>query len=328
MVPLCHTFSNGSQHLKQLGFLVIQQDQPRLWQADDIDWIRGVATQLSELIYQHQNQQPEPSHLNHHWIQPSPSLTVPAQLHQSIRQQVNQLQELNQLKEEFISTMNHELRTPLTAMSLAIRMLRQPKLPAKRRQKYLDILEQQCNQEIDLINDLLSLQQLESNPAYIQKQSIDVILLIQTLAQDFEQKWASKSLTLKLDCPLNSLMVHTDPESLHRILLELLTNAGKYSYPNTIVSLKVEYHVHATVNRLVLTLTNIGDGILPTDIHYIFEKFRRGQGITKQAVPGTGLGLALVKCLVNHLHGTIEVASQPLDSSHQAMISFTVTLPD
>lgn len=328
MVPLYHTFSNGSQHLKRVGFLVVQQDQPRLWQVDDIEWIRWVATQLSQLIHQHQSRQPEPSRLNHHSVQPSSSLTVPAQLHQSIRQQVDQLQELNQLKEEFISTMNHELRTPLTAMSLAIRMLRQPKLPAKRRQKYLDILEQQCNQEIDLINDLLSLQQLESNPAYIQKRSIDVILLIQTLAQDFDQKWASKSLTFNLDCPLNSLMVHTDPESLNRILLELLTNAGKYAHPDTTVSLKVEYHVQATVNRLVLTLTNIGDGILPTDINYIFEKFRRGQGITKQAVPGTGLGLALVKCLVNHLNGTIEVASQPLDNSPQAMISFTFTLPD
>ncbi|MEQ8536684.1 MAG: ATP-binding protein [Coleofasciculus sp. D1-CHI-01] len=328
MVPLFHTFSNGSQHLKRVGFLVVQQDQPRLWQGDDIEWIRWVATQLSELIHQHQSQTPEPSHLNHHSVQPSPCLTVPAQLHQSIRQQVDQLQELNQLKEEFISTMNHELRTPLTAMSLAIRMLRQPKLPAKRRQKYLEILEQQCNQEIDLINDLLSLQQLESNPAYIQKRSIDVILLIQTLAQDFQEKWASKSLTFNLDCPLNSLMIHTDPESLNRILLELLTNAGKYSYPDTSVSLKVEYHVHAAVNRLVLTLTNIGDGILPTDINYIFEKFRRGQGITKQAVPGTGLGLALVRCLVNHLNGTIEVASQRLDNSQQAMISFTLTLPD
>jgi signal transduction histidine kinase len=328
MVPLCHTFSNGSQHLKRLGFLVVQQDQPRLWQGDDIEWIRWVATQLSELIHQHQSRQPEPYRLHHHSVQPSPCLTVPAQLHQSIRQQVDQLQELNQLKEEFISTMNHELRTPLTAMSLAIRMLRQPKLPAKRRQKYLDILEQQCNQEIDLINDLLSLQQLESNPAYIQKRSMDVILLIQTLAQDFEEKWASKSVKLNLDCPLNSLMIHTDPESLNRILLELLTNAGKYAHPDTTVSLKVEYHVHATVNRLVLTLTNIGDGILPTDINYIFEKFRRGQGITKQAVPGTGLGLALVKCLVNHLNGIIEVASQPLDNSHRAMVSFTLTLPD
>ncbi|MEQ9486887.1 GAF domain-containing protein [Coleofasciculus sp. F4-SAH-05] len=55
MVPLYHTFSNGSQHLKRLGFLVVQQDQPRLWQVDDIEWIRWVATQLSELIDQHQN---------------------------------------------------------------------------------------------------------------------------------------------------------------------------------------------------------------------------------------------------------------------------------
>jgi signal transduction histidine kinase len=68
--------------------------------------------------------------------------------------------------------MSHELRTPLTAMSLAIRMLRQPNVPLERRDKYLEILEQECNKEIDLINDLLSLQRLESNQSQLQPQKL------------------------------------------------------------------------------------------------------------------------------------------------------------
>jgi signal transduction histidine kinase len=84
------------------------------------------------------------------------SLEVQAKLYEKTRQQIDQLQQLNQLKEEFMSSMSHELRTPLTTMSLAIRMLRQPELPLERREKYLEILEQECNKEIDLINDLLS----------------------------------------------------------------------------------------------------------------------------------------------------------------------------
>jgi signal transduction histidine kinase len=86
-------------------------------------------------------------------------------------------------------------------MSLAIRMLRQPTLPPERRQKYLEILEQECNKEIELINDLLSLQQLEADQASIQLEKIDLIRLLDPLAQSFEQKWADKRLTLKVESP-------------------------------------------------------------------------------------------------------------------------------
>ncbi len=335
IVPLLGAPSNAALAAPILGFLVLQHDQPRSWYTDELELVKWVSAQVSASLIHHQTLWQVQSLVEDRTAQLQQSLEVQAKLYEKTRQQIDQLQQLNQLKEEFMSSMSHELRTPLTTMSLAIRMLRQPALPVERRDKYLEILEQQCNQEIDLINDLLSLQRLESNQAHIQPQKIDLMLLIRELAESFEQKWADKRLTLSIEGSVRSpsvgqtqsLMLNTDPDSLNRILLELLTNAGKYSDPDTTVHLQVTHQVQPSVNQVVLTLTNSGPGISPADLSHIFDKFRRGQGVTQKAVQGTGLGLALVKCLVEHLNGTIDVKSSPSENSQTSLTSFTLTLP-
>lgn len=327
MVPLVGAQSNAPLAGTMLGFLVLQHPQPRPWHTDEIELVKWVSTQVSATIIQNQTLRQVQALVEERTAQLQQSLEAQGKLYQTTRQQMEQLQQLNQLKDEFTSTMSHELRTPLTTMSLAIRMLRQPTLPSQRREKYLEILEQQCHREIELINDLLDLQRLESDQSQIQLQKIDLMLLIKELAQSFEQKWADKRLTLTVETPERSLLLNTDPDSLNRILLELLTNAGKYSDPDTIVCLKVTHQVQQSENQVVLTLTNTGPGISPTDLTHIFEKFRRGQGVTQQAVQGTGLGLALVKCLVHNLNGTIDVESCPSENSQTFFTSFTLTLP-
>jgi signal transduction histidine kinase len=310
-----------------LGFLVLQHHQPRSWHTNEIELVKWVSTQVSTTLIQNQTLRQVQSLVDDRTAQLQRSLEVQAKLYEKTRRQIDQLQQLNQLKEEFMSSMSHELRTPLTTMSLAIRMLRQPELPLERRQKYLSILEQECNKEIDLINDLLSLQRLESDQSHLQPQKIDLMLMIKEMAESFEQKWVGKRLTLSVESPAPSLMLNTDPDSLNRILLELLTNAGKYSDPDTKVCLQVTQQAQQSGNQVVLTLSNTGTGIQETDLKHIFDKFRRGQGVTQKAVQGTGLGLALVKCLVQHLNGTIDVSSCPSEDSQTSIISFTVTLP-
>jgi signal transduction histidine kinase len=178
-----------------------------------------------------------------------------------------------------------------------------------------------------LINDLLKLQQLESNQATLKLETIDVKFKIRELAQLFEQEWADKGLAIQLDIPKAPLQLQTDIESFERILQELLTNAGKYSNPDTTVVLKVSHQVEQQVERIVLSLTNTGSGIAPEDMTYIFDKFRRGQGVTQRAIQGTGLGLALVKCLVQHLNGSIDATSSAINNSSAYETCFTLTLP-
>lgn len=309
-----------------LGFLVLQHFGDRLWRSEELALVELVSTQLSNAIIQSQTLRQVQGLVEERTAQLQRSLEVQAKLYEKTRQQLEQLRQLNELKDEFVSTMNHELRTPLTSMSLAIRMLRQSTaLPPERQAKYLDILEQQCNQEINLVSDLLKLQELESHQAPLNLETIDLKPKIDYLADSFKEKWANKGLNITLDLP-TSLLLQTDADSFERILQELLTNAGKYSDPDTTIILKATHSGDSQNKQVVFTLTNFGPGISPEDVTQIFDKFRRGKGVTQQAIQGTGLGLALVKSLVQHLNGAIAVSSNP--TSHPAWETrFTLTLP-
>jgi signal transduction histidine kinase len=309
-----------------LGSLVFQHSQ-RLWSLEDITLVKLVAAQISTAIIQSRALQQIQSVVQERTAQLQRSLDVQAKLYEKTRQQVEQLRRLNQEREEFLSTISHELRTPLTSMTLAIRMLRQADLSPERRDRYLDILEQQCVQETQLINDLLALRKLEANSAEAQLQKLDLRYLIQDVVQSAEAHLAEKNLTLELDLPTKPLIVYTEADSFSRILTELLTNAQKYSVADSKIQLQVVHELSSAISQVVLLLKNTGAGILPDELPYIFDKFRRCQGVTKQAIQGTGLGLALVKGLVEHLGGTIAATSQPLDQRTDWQTCFTVTLP-
>lgn len=293
-----------------LGCLVFQHSQ-RLWSLEDITLVKLVAAQISTAIIQSRTLQQIQAVVQERTAQLQHSLDVQAKLYEKTRQQVEQLRRLNTEREEFLSTISHELRTPLTSMTLAIRMLRQADLSPERRDKYLDILEQQCVQETQLINDLLALRKLETHSTTAQLQKLDIRYLVRDIAQSLEADLAAKNLILDLDLPAKPLTVYTESDSFNRILTELLTNAYKYSDPNSHIQLQVIHESNPTASQVILLLKNTGAGIAPNELPYIFDKFRRCQGVTKQAIQGTGLGLALVKRLVEHLGGTIAATSQP-----------------
>ncbi|HAX79636.1 MAG TPA: histidine kinase [Cyanobacteria bacterium UBA11372] len=311
-----------------LGFLVLQQRLPRVWLKEELELVELVSAQLSIAILGSQMQRQILALVEERTTHLQSNLAVQAKWYEKTRQQLEQQRQLNQLKDEFIDTVSHELKTPLTKMRMAIQNLRRPALPADKQARYLDILEQQCNQEINLIQDLLALQQLESKKVRLQVQRVDLKYLIGDLAQSFAATWADKGLTLAVESPERSLMLQTDLDSLTRILQELLTNAGKYSDPETTVNLKVACQVDGQSPQIVVSVSNIGAGISAPEQTQIFEKFRRGQGVTSQAIAGTGLGLALVKSLVQHLNGTIAVSSSPSQQYQDAWETcFTLSLP-
>lgn len=310
-----------------LGCLVLQHHQLRSWSFEDIAFVKLVAAQLSTAIIQTRTLQQIQAVVQERTAQLQRSLEVQAKLYEKTRQQVEQLRRLNEEREEFLSTVSHELRTPLTSMTLAIRMLRQAELSPERRSKYLDILEQQCIQETQLINDLLALRKLETSSTSAQLQKLDVRYLIRDLAQSVEESFAERGLTLELDLPDKPLTLYTESDSLNRVLTELLVNAKKYSESGSSILFQVSYEPSLADSKVVLSLRNIGAGILPDELPHIFDKFRRGQGVTKQAIQGTGLGLALVKGLVEHLGGAIAASSQPIGSGSSWQTCFTITLP-
>jgi signal transduction histidine kinase len=329
MMPLMGNASNDNKLPLVLGFLVLQHDSARPWGTNEIELVNWISIQISTAMIHSQTLSRVQSIVDERTARLKWSLEVQAKLSEKMRQQIEQLRQLNELKDDFLNSMSHELKTPLTSMKMAIKMLRQPGLPEASKEKYLNILEQEWNREYNLIKDLLTLQQVESENFQVHPQELDLDEIVQQLARSFEQKWqADKGLTLTLESSGSPLTLYTDSESLQQILDELLLNAGKYSNPDTSVSLKVTRQVTPKNHQIEITVSNYGAGISPQELPYIFDKFRRGKGVTDRAVPGTGLGLTLVKYLVEHLNGTIEISSTPVeDNSSTFVTSFTVILP-
>ncbi len=309
---------------KVLGFLVLQQAAPRNWQPAELNLVEMVCAQVSNAIIQSQTLRQVQTVVDERTAKLKSSLELQAKLHEKTRQYVGQLREINELKDEFLSNMSDRLRYPLTNMLMSIKNLRLPGIAPERQAKYLDILEQECTKEINLINDLLTLQKLESEQEPLQVETIDLNRKLQELGAAFEQRIGAKGLSLTVDLPPKPLTIQTEIESFDRILQELLNNAYTYSEHDTVVHLQAFHQVEAQKDQVIIKVTNTGRAISEEEATYIFDKFRRGKG---RWHPGTGLGLALVKSLVQHLNGAITVESLQISDSSLSEVCFTLTLP-
>jgi len=327
MVPLMGKNTSESQPALVLGFLVLERKEEYDWTEDEVELISWIAIQMSIAMIHHRTLNQVQSIVEERTAQLKWSLDVQAKLSEKMRQQIQQLRQLNELKDDFLSSMSHELKTPLTSMKMAIKMLRQP-LPDTMRDKYLNILEQEWDREYNLIKDLLTLQQVESGELNFDPQELDFNLIADELAENFSEKWhGDRGLTLETYFSEPNLSFYSDLDSLSHILNELLLNAGKYAEPDTSVSLSANSRLTLNGKEIEIAIGNDGPGIAEDELPHIFDKFRRGKGVTDRAVPGTGLGLALVKYLVEHLNGSISVTSDPLENSEVFRTVFTVKLP-
>lgn len=306
-----------------IGFIGLQKNSPQSWPKINLEALRWVSTQVSTAIIHHNTLKQVQILVDKRTAQLKGSLDVQARLFEKTRQQVDQLRHLIELKDEFLDSVSHELRTPLTSMKVAIQILRQPELSTDRKQKYLDLLEQEWQRECDLIQNLLKLQQSESQSLLLSWQDFDLIEFTEPLIAAFEQRWTSKHLTVKMITSATPFIICSHPEGLERVINELLTNAGKYSAADTIVEIEMGF----AQEQLVIEVRNYGSGISPEDQEHIFDKFMRGQGVTQQGIAGTGLGLALVKNLVKHLGGRVEVRSQLETEEELGETCFTLYLP-
>lgn len=238
-----------------------------------------------------------------------------SRLYQAAQDQVLKLEQLNQLKDDFIATVSHDLRTPLTSMRLALRMMSHTTNEQKR-QQYLSMVVNECERQIELVNNLLDLQRLESRHAECLPTFIPLHDWIQELIRPVQEQFRQKEVAFNLSLLIENTSFQSDPNSLGRIFRELLNNALKYTDPSGYVELKVV----STLTGIEFFVSNTGE-IPETEIPRIFEKFYRIPKSDRWKHGGTGLGLALVKQLVIQLGGEIEVCN------HNGLVRFEVRIP-
>ena len=258
-----------------------------------------------------------------------------ARLYQAAQSQVEELERLNTLKDDFLSTVSHELRTPVTSMKVALQLLGvtlsqefdlsadqdKPKAEQSRISRYFHILQEECEREISLINDLLDLQRLDVGNHPLRTEPIPLKQWLPPWADSFVTRAKSRDQTLELIMAPSLPVIHTDMASLERVLAELLNNACKYTPPGERITLDVASIANQGSSLMQFTLTNTGISIPPEEQRRIFDKFYRVPSADPWKQGGTGLGLALVKKLVQYLGGDIGVTSGDRSTC------FTVTLP-
>lgn len=242
-----------------------------------------------------------------------------ARLYQAATAQVEELEKLNLLKDDFLSTVSHELRTPIANMKMALSMLKLSPTPEKS-QRYLEILQTECVRESDLINELLDLQRLEAGSySILLNEAINLQEILPTIIEPFRVRTGQREQTLQINLPLELPSLVLDRASLERILAELLNNACKYTPAGGEIVMGVCQK--STEAATIFTISNPAE--IPQDqLSRIFEKFYRVPKGDRWKQGGTGLGLALVQKLVEHLQGTIKVESA------NGWTTFTVVLPN
>lgn len=246
-----------------------------------------------------------------------------SRLYQAAQTQVRELEKLNRLKDDFLSTVSHELRTPVTNMKMAIQMLQFAQTD-QHRGRYLSILQSECNREGALINDLLDLQRLEtaSVPANLDG-LVDLSHWLASVVEPFRQRTQEQQQHFSVDISPDLPQLVVNRNQLERVFAELLNNACKYTKANGAICFKAQVIGLAASTEgaaVQFTVSNEAE-ILAAELSHIFEKFYRIPNADPWQKGGTGLGLALVQKLLDHLGGTITVTST------QGWTTFTVQLP-
>lgn len=273
-----------------------------------------------------------------------------ARLYHASQLQVTELARLNHLKDDFLSSMSHELRTPMASIKMAAQMLeiilQQAGVPTgedNQAGRYLQILNDECQREINLITDVLDLTRLDaaSDPLIMTPIALEswVLHVLEPLLERIQ----AQQLHLEIDIPKN-LRILTDLGQLERIVTELIQNACKYT-PETgwiwiaaqmvatpapqpelggasgSLAASPEAALPPVGQTLLFSVTNTGVEIPPGESDRVFDKFYRIPNSDPWKYSGTGLGLALVKRRVERLGGTIRV------ESGNGKTSFILSLP-
>jgi hypothetical protein len=233
------------------------------------------------------------------------------------------LQELDRLKDNFVSTVTHELRTPLTSIRAFSEILHDhPELEIERRTQFLDIITKESERLTRLINQVLDLAKIESGKADWYPSRFDIRTVIAESISTTSQLFREKNIALKLDLTDSVVPVVADRDRLTQVMLNLLSNAVKFC-DRTPGWVRVGLVANDSVVRV--DVSDNGPGIHPDDQAIIFEKFRQ-VGDTLTAKPqGTGLGLPISHQIIAHFGGTLRVESVPGEG---ATFSFTLPLAE
>ena len=231
----------------------------------------------------------------------------------------DQAEEANKAKDEFLATLSHELRTPLTAMIGWTRLIRTTKLDDVAFVRALEIIERSAQAQAQLIEDMLDVSRIVAGKLALQIRQLNLSSIIQTGIDVVRPMADSKNIQINYTCDSKIDSLTGDPKRLQQVVLNLLTNAIKFTARDGRIEVRL-----ACVNHYAeITVRDTGHGIAPDFLPHVFDRFRQGNGTVRKHSAGLGLGLAIVQHLVELHGGNVRAES----AGQEQGATFTVELP-
>jgi signal transduction histidine kinase len=209
------------------------------------------------------------------------------------------------MKSDFINRASHELRTPLTSAMLMAELL-QHGGTEEERAEYLDALMRELNRQKELVDQLLLAGRLESGRMKIDVVPMNLIPVLREAVRAVKVMGDRRKISVKLESEHEAINILGDAGGLSQVFINLINNAVKFSpdgKPVEVVATKGE-------GMAIVSITDHGLGIPPEALPHLFERFYRAKNVTVAEIPGSGVGLYIVKSIVDELGGRIEVKSE------------------
>lgn len=234
------------------------------------------------------------------------------------------LQEAGQIRRDFVANVSHELRTPLTALLGFIETLRgAARDDPDARERFLSIMEAEAGRMNRLVDDLLSLSRVEAEERRRPEGRVDISALIREVIERLRPLSEDRQIAIEGVGLVGETILPGDADQLSQVVSNLLENALKYSRPDTTVNVTLSVEARNPMIRgsaVIISVSDQGEGIDPTHIPRLTERFYRIDTHRSREMGGTGLGLAIVKHIVNRHRGRLRISSRVGEGSEFAVI--------
>jgi PAS domain S-box-containing protein len=228
----------------------------------------------------------------------------------------------NRLKDEFLATVSHELRTPLTSIIGWVHMIRAGQLEPETTMRALETVERSAKAQAQLINDLLDVSRIVTGKLHLDVRPTSLASVVDASVASVQLAAEAKNIRIQTRLDPDVLLLLVDPDRLQQVLWNLLYNAIKFTPEGG----RVEVRTSHADSRMLIEVSDNGQGIHPKFLPHVFERFRQADQSTTRAHGGLGLGLAIVRYLVE-LHGgivSVESAGEGLGATFKVSLPMTV----
>lgn len=239
------------------------------------------------------------------------------ELVESVNDMASELSKIEKMRQEFISNVSHEIQSPLTSIRGFTQALRNDNISLENKLHYLDIIEAESTRLSKLSDNLLKLASLEADTIKFEPRVYRLDKQVRSIILSCEPQWSDKDINMNVS--MEEIEIKADEDMMNQVFINLIRNSIKFTAEGGNISIDL----HRQNGTIEFIISDTGIGIAEEDISHVFERFFKADKSRNSSIKGSGLGLSIVKKIVDMHHGTINVQSKLGEGT-----AFTVSLPD